>query len=51
MTGRKRGTARGTWGNSTFLLYANCSVMIDDFTVGFPECMIHLDYHVITCFL
>lgn len=51
MTGRKRGTARGTWGNSTFLLYVNCSVIIDDFTVGFPEYMIHLDYHVITCFL
>lgn len=51
MTGRKRGTARGTGGKSTFLLYMSGSVIIDDFTVGFPEHTIHLDYHVITCFL
>lgn len=35
-------------GNSTFLLYVNCSIVIADFTVGCPEYRIHLNYRILT---
>lgn len=38
-------------GNSTFLLYVNCSIVIGDVTVGFPEYRIHLNYRILTSFL